>query len=138
MALKQNQENELIGRGWSFPVGPGEKGRMELLNGVEKVRQSIWLLLSTAPGERVMLPDYGCGIHDLVFEANSASLRGQIQAEVRAALTRWEPRIDVMDVRAENAPGMPTQLIIRIDYRLRADNSLYNLVYPFFLKEGAG
>ena len=130
--------NELIGRGWTFPVRPGPDHRLHYLEGPEKIRQSIWLLLSTAPGERVMLPDYGCGIHDLVFEANTVALRGDVQARVREALNRWEPRIDVLDVRAETPPGAPSQLLIRIDYRIRATNSIYNLVYPFFINEGAG
>jgi uncharacterized protein len=130
--------NELIGKGWAFPVRPGPDHRLHYLEGPEKIRQSIWLLLSTAPGERVMLPDYGCGIHDLVFEANTVALRGDVQARVREALNRWEPRIDVLDVRAETPPGAPSQLLIRIDYRIRATNSIYNLVYPFFINEGAG
>lgn len=130
--------NDLIGKGWSFPIAPGLDHRLHYLGGFEKVRQSIWLLLSTAPGERVMLPEYGCGIHDLVFEANTAALRGAVQAAVRLALNRWEPRIDVVDVRVETTPGEPSQLLIHIDYVLRATNSIYNLVYPFFINQGAG
>ena len=85
-----------------------------------------------------MLPEYGCGIHDLVFEANTAALRGVIQGRVRDALLRWEPRIDLLDVRVENPPEARNYLTIRIDYRVRATNSLFNLVYPFFLVQGPG
>ncbi len=131
-------ENELIGKGWAFPVRPGADGHLSYLGGVEKIRQSIWLILCTAPGERVMLPDFGCGIHDLVFEANTATLRGEVQMHVRNALVRWEPRIDVLDVHVETAPDQRNQLLIRIDYRVRANNSIYNLIYPFFINEGVG
>lgn len=130
-------ERDFLGRGWSFPVRPTERGRLALLGGEEKIRQSLWLILSTAPGERQMRPDFGCGIHDLVFEANTAALRGMVQDKVREALTRWEPRIDVVDVRVETPPEARNYLLIDIDYRVRANNSLFNLVYPFFLDEGA-
>ena len=131
-------ENDTIGKGWSFPVRPSPDNRLAYLGGPEKVRQSIWLILSTAPGERQMLPEFGCGIHDLVFQANTAALRGVVQGQVQDALTRWEPRIDVLDVRVETEPELRNYLLIRIDYRLRANNSFYNLVYPFFINEGAG
>lgn len=130
--------SELIGRGWSFPVKPGSNGRLVFLDGPEKVRQSIWILLSTAPGERQMMPEYGCGIHDLVFQANTATLRALVESKVRDALIRWEPRIDVIEVRVDTPPGARNYLLIRIDYRLRSNNSFYNLVYPYFINEGVG
>ena len=68
----------------------------------DNVRQSIFIILGTAPGERVMRPDYGCGIHDLVFEPNTPTLRGTVQALVRKSLVQWEPRIDVLDVRVDH------------------------------------
>ena len=84
-----------------------------------------------------MRPEFGCGINDLVFEANTVALRAIVQRRVREALTRWEPRIDVTDVRVETAPDARNYLIVRIDYRVRANNAFFNLVYPFFLNEGA-
>jgi hypothetical protein len=128
----------LIGAGWPFPLKPKTTGRLEWQGGEDKIRQSIWIILGTAPGERAMLPAFGCGIHELVFEANTASLRGLVQAQVREALVRWEPRIDVIDVRAETPPEGRNYLLIRIDYRLRSNNALYNLVYPFYINESAG
>jgi phage baseplate assembly protein W len=129
---------DFIGRGWSFPVRPGPAGRLAYAGGEEKIRQSIWLIMSTAPGERQMRPDFGCGIHDLVFEPNTAALRGLVQTRVREALVRWEPRIDVTDVRVEAEPEARNYLLIRVDYRVRSNNAFYNLVYPFFINEGAG
>ncbi len=143
-----------LGKGWQFPVKPTLSGGLALISGEEKIRQSILLVLSTAPGERQMLPEFGCGVHDLVFQPNTAALRGLVQEKVRQALTRWEPRIDVIDVRVETPPWDPritgenvridtladarNYLLIRIDYRLRANNAFYNLVYPFYLREGVG
>jgi uncharacterized protein len=144
-----NGSKNVIGRGWRFPVKPGADGRLHYLGGeaggapsrdedAEKIRQSLWLLLSTAQGERLMLPDFGCGIHDLVFEPNTAALRGTVQVKVMEALQRWEPRIDVLDVLVNSPPEELNLLNIRIDYRIRSNNSFYNLVYPFFITEGAG
>jgi uncharacterized protein len=132
-------ERNFLGRGWPFPIKPNANRQMAFLSGEEKIRQSIWLILSTAPGERQMRPEFGCGIHDLLFQPNTAVLRGVVQARVQEALTRWEPRIDLLDVRVEE-PTADTRnyLIIRIDYRLRSNNAFYNLVYPFFINEGVG
>lgn len=128
----------ILGTGWQFPVKPNAAGKLSLAGGDEKIRQSIWLILSTAPGERVMLPDFGCGIHDLVFEANTASLRSLLREKIREGLTKWEPRIDVNEVRVETNVDARNYLLIHINYRIRSNNAFYNLVYPFFLREGTG
>ena len=129
---------DFIGRGWRFHVKPDARGGLNLVEGPELIRQAIWLILTTAPGERQMRPEFGCGIHDLVFEANTAALHGLVQASVRGALVRWEPRIDVLGVRVEAPPEQPNLLLIHVDYRMRANNAFFNLVYPYFLLEGAG
>jgi uncharacterized protein len=136
--LEGDVYKDILGKGWPFPIAAGLNKRLALVGGDEKIRQSIWLILSTAPGERQMLPEFGCGIHELVFEANTAALRGVLRGKVQDALTRWEPRIDLLDVRVEAPSDARNYLLIRIDYRVRANNSLYNLVYPFFVNEGAG
>jgi phage baseplate assembly protein W len=133
-----NEDWNFLGRGWPFPVKAERGRRMSFLGGETKIRQSIWLILSTAPGERLMRPEFGCGIHDLVFQPNTATLRGSVQARVQEALVRWEPRIDVVDVRVETPPEARNYLLIHIDYRIRANNAFYNLVYPLFITEGAG
>ncbi len=133
-----SQPRDFLGQGWTFPVAPTAGGRLRWAAGDEKIRQSIWLILSTAPGERQMRPSFGCGIHDLVFEANTATLHGRVQQEVRDALINWEPRIDVIEVKVECPPEARNQLLIRIDYRIRELNAYQNLVYPFFLNEGGG
>ena len=102
----------------------------------ESVRQSMLIILGTAKGERLMRPDFGCGIHDLVFENLSAATIGRVDREVHEALLRLEPRIDVTGV--EVTAGANNVLLIDIDYEVRATNTAFNLVYPFYLQQGAG
>jgi len=128
--------HDFLGTGWSFPVEPSPVGALRWASEDEKVRQSIWLILSTAPGERQMLPEFGCGIHDLVFEPNTVTLRAQLGVQVREALSRWEPRIEVLDVRVETRSEARNHLDIRVDYQIRELNAVDNLVYPFYLEEG--
>lgn len=130
-------DGDFIGRGWRYPLRGDARGpRYE--GGADRIRQSIWLILSTAKGERPMLPDFGCGIHDLVFAANTAGLRGLVTAEVRDAITRWEPRVDLLDVRVETPDDSRNRIVISIACRVRENNAALNLVYPFFLSEGVG
>jgi phage baseplate assembly protein W len=125
-----------LGRGWRFPVKPDASGRLHWVSGDEAVRQSVWLIVTTAQRERVMREEFGCGVYDLVFDANTAALHGMVQENIRAALTKWEPRIDVLGVRAEAPPDQRNLLLIHIDYRIRANNTVFNLVYPYYLLEG--
>lgn len=125
-----------LGRGWRFPIKPDAGGRLNYVSGDEEIRQSVWLIVTTAQRERVMREQFGCGLYDLVFDANTGALHGLVQENIRAALTQWEPRIDVLAVRAEAPPEQRNLLLIHIDYRIRANNTVFNLVYPFYLLEG--
>lgn len=125
-----------LGRGWAFPIVVGRDGQMAYVEREKAIEQAIRIVLGTSPGEHVMRPEFGCGIWDLVMEANNAQLHGRVQVQVRDGLVRWEPRIDVLDVRVESPPEQKNVLLIRIDYRVRSNNAFYNLVYPFFLQEG--
>jgi uncharacterized protein len=127
---------EFLGRGWQFPIRVNPRGGLSYSAAEQDIVEALWIILGTAPGERQMLPRFGCGIHEFVFAPNSASTRGAIGNAVRKGLTTWEPRIDVVDVRVESGPGEPNKLLIRIDYRVRSTNAFHNLVYPFYLKEG--
>lgn len=129
-------DSAVLGQGLAFPVLPNENGTMARSSGAEKVRESIWLILSTATGERLMQPDFGCAVHDLVFQANTATIRSAMADKVRKALEDWEPRIDVLEVSAESDATNHNRVLVRISYRLRANNALFNLVYPLFLEEG--
>jgi hypothetical protein len=127
---------EFLGVGLSFPVAFEQSGAIATAQYEESVRQSIWIILGTAKGERVMRPDFGCGIYDLVFGVKSASTSGKIAQEVRAALLAHEPRIDVLDVQIDAQQDGPT-LFIHIEYQIRATNNVFNLVYPFYLERSA-
>ena len=129
-AVKQG----FLGTGWAFPLGyePAQGIRLSD-DGATLIRQSIGLILGTAPGERVMRPDFGCGIHDIVFDVNDIGTAGRVSRSVREALARWEPRIDVLDVYAAPDPEDRRRLLIEINYQVRSTNSRFNLVYPFYL-----
>ena len=130
-------ERAYLGIGWKFPPQVTPDGKIARSEGEQKVEESIYLILGTARGERPMLPDFGCGIHELVFEPNNSTTRGLVVNEVREALVRYEHRIDVLDIVAEPSGDLDNLLLIRIDYRIRANNALANLVYPFYITEGA-
>jgi phage baseplate assembly protein W len=131
-----DQDPQFLGTGWAFPLKPDTHGNLLFVSGQEAVSQSIEIILGTSPGERQMRPEFGCEIYELVGEANTAALRGMVSQKVRAALERWEPRIDVLDVRVDSPDERKNQLDIWIDYRVRSNNAVFNLVYPFFLTEG--
>jgi len=127
-----------LGTGTGFPLALDAKTHSVVRAEYEEsVRQSILIILGTAKGERAMRPDFGCGIHDLVFATLSASTIGRIDREVHEALLRNEPRIDVLGLKVTpDASG--AALLIDIEYEVRATNTAFNLVYPFYLQQGAG
>lgn len=122
-----------LGIGWKFPVSL-ENGKVDMAVYEESIRESIWIILATAKGERKMRPDFGCGIHDLVFAVQSGETSGRVASEVRQALILWEPRIDLIDVSVRSDDSEPTRLLIQIEYRVRATNNRFNLVYPFYVE----
>lgn len=124
-----------LGTGWKFPIRPNGRGGLSYVSGEQSVAEAIWIILSTPRRSRVMEPDFGCGVHDYVFAPNNANTRAQIEAEVSRSLTRWEPRIDVLDVAANSHVEVPNTLLIRVDYRIRANNAVNNIVYPFYINE---
>jgi phage baseplate assembly protein W len=126
---------EFLGRGWKFPVQVDNRGRVAMSEFEDDIRESIRIILSTSKGERVMRPDFGCGIHDFVFASINTTTIGLIESSVREALTRWEPRIELLKVLVSTEEANVGKLLVSIDYRVRATNSEFNLVYPFYLTE---
>jgi phage baseplate assembly protein W len=126
---------KFLGTGWKFPVRTTPAGGLSFSSGEQGVEEAIWILLGTARGERQMLPRFGCGIQDLVFAPNNPATRGSVAHLVKDALNEWEPRIDVLDVEVTAPDGQPNTMLIRVDYRIRSNNSFGNLVYPFYLNE---
>jgi len=135
-ATASSAPRAFLGKGLAFPLGVGPHGRIATASGEVKVEQSIWLLLSTALGERAMRPALGCAAHDALFEPSNPTTIARIVEEVRRTLVAQEPRIDVLDVAGETSKSESGILLIRIDYRLRSNNAMANLVYPFFVAEG--
>lgn len=126
---------DFLGTGLAFPLAATPAGRLALASGAQRIDESIFLILGTRPGERLMRPDFGCAIHALVFAPNTVATRARAVDAVRQALVAHEPRIDVHAIRCEVDAAQPGLLLIRIDYRVRGSNSVANLVYPFYLRE---
>ncbi len=102
----------------------------------EDIRQSIQTILETAPGERVMRPSFGCGIHEMVFAALDSTTMQRIRSTVEEALVRCEARIELVDVTVDEAATLDGRLLIEIEYRVRRTNQVGNLVWPFYFREG--
>ena len=130
------ETREYLGVGWKFPLQVTPSGGLARARYELRVEESVYLILATGRGERVMMPDFGCGIHDLVFSPNTPGTIGLVAQQVRRALVAWEPRIDVLDIVVDSPEGEANLLLIKVGYRIRANNALANLVYPFYLREG--
>jgi phage baseplate assembly protein W len=124
---------EFIGKGWTYPIRTDATGSIALASHDQELEESIRLILGTAPGERPMRPEFGCGIHDYVFAPADATTAGRVAYEVRRSLQRWEPRIEVTDVETVPSYDQPGTLIIEITYVERETNDRRNLVFPFYV-----
>ena len=129
-------EREFLGRGWRFPVGTSDSGAVGLAAGEADVRESIRIILGTAKGERILRPEFGCDIHDYVFTTVTPTTVNLMETSVREALQEWEPRIAVDRVEASADESATGRLLVSVDYRIRETNNEFNLVYPFYLREG--
>ncbi len=123
-----------LGTGWNFPVAPSDRTReMLLVSGPDKVRQAIWIILETEPGERLMRPAFGCGLRRYLMKPNTSATRALMQRDIERAISSWEPRIKLEEVRVE--PGDdPSMVVIDLRYRHLRDGSAGNFVYPFYLE----
>jgi phage baseplate assembly protein W len=124
--------DEWVGRGPRFPMRP-VVSRLEYVDGMELVRQSVATILDTEPGERVMQPTFGCGLRRYLMQPNSLTTRTSMTEDISSALQLWEPRVTVTNVSV--TPGEDPALVwIEISYERKADRRPDNLVYPFYLK----
>lgn len=124
--------SHVLGTGIAFPLHL-EDGKLALARDEEDVEQAVLLILSTAPGERPMRPEFGCALHELAFDRIDSRTAGRIEREIRVALDRWEPRIDVEGIEFEYARADEGVVEIVLSYRLRPTNEIRNLVYPFYV-----
>jgi len=127
---------EFLGRGWKFPLSVEVDGQIAVSEYEEDIGEAIGIILGTSKGERIMRPDFGCGIHDFVFEVFNASTQTLIINSVKEALTQWEPRIQLIEVKVSPENINEGKLMINIDYKVRSTNNSFNLVYPFYLGGG--
>lgn len=132
MATPATVGDTFVGRGWSFPVRVDAQGGIALSSGEREIEEAIRLILGTSPGERPMRPEFGCRIHQHVFASADATTAGMIEYEVKLSLTRWEPRIDVLEVDVGYDEHNSTLVYIDIRYRIRSTNDPRNLVFPFY------
>ena len=131
-------DNNFLGRGWSFPPSFSAGGAdVATVAGEDDIEQSLGLLLATRRGERVMLPDFGCDLAEFLFEEISPALVGQVRDLVSDAILNHEPRVLLNSVEVSDERAGEGLLLVEIDYQVRATNSRYNLVYPFYLREAA-
>lgn len=128
-------KNELIGTGWAFPLQPDGSGGIAMATGTADIDEAITVILGTSLGERVMRPDFGCRIHELVFAPVTGETLGLARRYVEEALGWWEPRIDVDEVvvTVDDGEAHLGKLLIGITYTVRATKDERTLVYPFYL-----
>jgi uncharacterized protein len=134
----EERRKDFLGRGWAYPVALDPRtGRIAAAEYETDIRQSILIILETVPGERVMRPDFGCGIHELVFASMDSTTLERVRSVVREAMRRFEARIDVIRVDVDSASAASDgRLMIELEYRVRLTNQVGNLVFPFYFREG--
>ena len=125
--------NTFIGRGFAFPMRVDGTGSIAMVSGAEDIDRSIGMILSTAKGERLMRPQFGCDIWDQLFDPINANTLGRMAESVRESLSQWEPRVTVEEVDAEPDVDHDGKVAIAITYRINATNNRRNLVYPFYV-----
>jgi uncharacterized protein len=132
-----NSAKAFLGIGWSFPLCTANDGSSAMAIYEKDVEQAIRIILGTDWGERVMRPDFGAGLKSFVFGPLNLTTLRQVQSRVQDSLIKWEPRIDVEQVKVTLDSVERNTLLIAITYRVRVTNTLHNLVYPFYLEEGS-
>lgn len=134
----QLMSSGFLGRGWAFPPTFHEGGAgLEMADGEEDIRQSLWILFSTSMNERVMNHSFGCGLSTLIFKDIDQDLVNNIRGMVEDAVLKFEPRIDVEEVVVHQDETHEGLIHIALSYTVRATNNRYNLVYPFYLYEAS-
>ena len=130
-------DKEFLGIGWTFPptFQTGGAGVITVKE-EEDIKQCLEIILSTTPGERVMRPDFGCNMRDMVFEPINTSLTTYMRDQIEKAILYHEPRIDLKRVAINTADVFEGVVLIEIDYVVRTTNSRQNYVYPFYINEG--
>ena len=133
MSDNYSRDREFLGQGLAFPLQINQQGGIALARGAHDIEQAIRIVLETQPGERVMRPEFGCRVHELLFAPLNAATRGLAAYYVEEALGRWEPRIDLQGVNTLDDPGRDGVMLIEIKYQIKDTHDERSIVYPFFL-----
>ncbi len=132
--MDMNLKNrEFLGQGLAFPLQINPRGELALVRGERDIEQSVRIILETAPGERVMRPEFGCRIHELIFAPRNAATEALVIHYVEQALERWEPRIDVQDVEISADYDSGGTLLVEIKYLIKDTHDERSIIYPFYL-----
>jgi uncharacterized protein len=123
---------DFLGVGWAFRVGVDARGRIAMARGERDIEEAIYMILLTPQGQRVMRPEFGCRIHDLIFAPNDATTVGLATYYVEDALGMWEPRITVLDIKVRADAEEPACMWIDIQYQIKATADRRSLVFPFY------
>ena len=130
-------DKSFLGTGWGFPPEFNiTSSNVEMLSDAEDIQSSLEILLSTKPGERVMLPRYGCNLDEMIFEPLTTTFKTYMKDLISTAILYFETRIDVNRIELDDTGELEGRILISIDYTIRATNSRFNFVYPFYKKEG--
>ena len=131
------QQDDFLGKGWSFPPAFNNiTGNVEMTEKNEDIQRSLHILLTTAVGERVMQPKYGCNMDAMVFESLDTTTKTIIRDKIRTAILFFEPRIDVVSITMNLTNELEGEVLIEIEYVIRATNSRFNFVFPYYINEG--
>ena len=134
--MQKNLNGNFLGSGWSFPIKINQSGNLDMSYMEKSVYESIRIILETSKGERVMRPDFGCEINDLVFSPNNTATHNLICFYIEEAITKWEPRVILNKVEAVSNEYDEAKIDIYIEYTIRSVNTAFNMVYPFYLERG--
>jgi phage baseplate assembly protein W len=138
MATPAPQQKAFLGVGWAYPVGIDPVTGLTATAAYENdVLQSLKIILTTARGERVMRPDFGCGIYDLAFAVIDRATLTRVESEVRDSIMKYEARVELINVVVDPSQAADGMLRIEVEYRIRRTNQVGNLVYPFYFREGS-
>ena len=129
--------NEILGRGWAFPILPDAAGRLQYVEGERDIEQALRIVLLTRVTERPMRPAFGSAVASYLFAPGSVKYLGLLEGAVREAIRDWEPRVELLDASAVADAATPSLVTVSIDYRVRRTNNRANLVFPFYLTGGA-
>ncbi len=132
-----DQQNDFLGKGWTFPPTFNRTLRsLEMTEKTEDIEKSLQILLTTAIGERIMQPRYGCNMEDLVFESLDTGTRTIITDKIKTAILFFEPRIKVEKIELNDSKGQEGEITVHVEYSVPSTNSRYNFVFPFYRNEG--